>query len=398
MQKVIALALIVLLSAPTGVFAQPPSSQAVAEEDLWATLQGLTPGTSLQLTLANGQNATGNVVEVRPDAIVISGFSVDPSRVLTRLPDGTVLFLGSAVTRVRVGRVSPIVARAAPQSGHRSTGRLAALGALIGLAAGTLGMLASSDCTQEGGFCGLYVVTGAGMGAGIGAGVGAIVGLARKGSRTAPPAAQPPSPTFQRARAPKWDMDGGIGSLYQFDAESDTRNPSLVQGNWQVEAYRVGLGRYWTTHLKTEASVTMVPRGFGTYDVETVPVAGLPQGADIFTERESTLTQMTLGGSYQFLENAFVHPFLMAGVQTGWLRVHRFRAERAFTESNGTFVVRYRALALDERYTETLASALVGGGAKVYVNRRIFVRPELLCAFGGAITETTARLGVGVDF
>ena len=31
-------------------------------------------------------------------------------------------------------------------------------------------MLASPDCTQEGGYCGAYLLIGAGVGAGVGAG------------------------------------------------------------------------------------------------------------------------------------------------------------------------------------------------------------------------------------
>lgn len=206
------------------------------------------------------------------------------------------------------------------------------------------------------------------------------------------------APPAQPAGFVTWDIEGGVGWLNRSDLNWRTRIPAEIQSSASVDAYRIGLGRYWTTHLKTEASVSMVPREFGSSDVQTIPVAGLPGGGDIYTAKRSTLTQMLLAGTYQFRDNAFVHPFLTGGLQVDWLRVHRFRDERAYTQSNGVFIVRYRALALDEHYVETLVSAVGGGGAKVYFNRRIFVRPEALVALGGAITQVTLLLGVGVDF
>lgn len=63
---------------------------------------------------------------------------------------------------------------------RRSVGRMVAIGTLIGAGSGAAVMLASPDCTQEGGLCGAYVGLGAGLGAGIGALVGLIVGVARR--------------------------------------------------------------------------------------------------------------------------------------------------------------------------------------------------------------------------
>lgn len=209
---------------------------------------------------------------------------------------------------------------------------------------------------------------------------------------------QQPSQTSELAHPLKWDVDGGIGWLSREDADWNTRTPAEVQSSWGIAAYRLGLGHYWTTHLKTEASVTSVPGEFGLFDVEKIPVAGLPEGGDVFTDKRSTPTQLALGGTYQFRENAFAHPFITAGVQVEWLRIHRFRDARTYTVGTGASTVRYSAPALDERHVETLAAPFVGGGLKFYVNRRVFIRPEYLRSFGGAISESTARLGFGLDF
>lgn len=63
---------------------------------------------------------------------------------------------------------------------RRSVGRMVVIGTLIGAGGGAAVMLASPDCTQEGGYCGPYMGMGAGLGAGIGALVGLIVGVARR--------------------------------------------------------------------------------------------------------------------------------------------------------------------------------------------------------------------------
>jgi opacity protein-like surface antigen len=209
--------------------------------------------------------------------------------------------------------------------------------------------------------------------------------------------AQQPSPVAQPEML-NWDTDGGIGWLGREDAEWNTRTPADVQSNWGLAAYHLGFGRYWTRHLKTEASVTAVPGEFGLFDVETIPVVGLPNGGDVFTDKRSTLTQMTLGGTYQFRDNAFATPFVTAGLHVEWLRVHRSREARTYTVGTGASAVRYTAPALDERHTEVGSSPFVGGGLKFYVNRRVFIRPEYRMSFGGAISESTVRIGFGMDF
>jgi hypothetical protein len=64
----IALMLIVLLTGPTGVFAQAPQ---VAQGDVWSVVQDLPTGTRLKLTLSDGAEVTGTVVDIRTDAVVM---------------------------------------------------------------------------------------------------------------------------------------------------------------------------------------------------------------------------------------------------------------------------------------------------------------------------------------
>ena len=60
--------------------------------------------------------------------------------------------------------------------------------------------------------------------------------------------------------------------------------------------------------------------------------------------------------------------------------------------------ITYTVPALDERTTQFHTRPFVAGGAKVYVNDRVFIRPEALMSFGSGFRELTLRVAVGADF
>ena len=170
----------------------------------------------------------------------------------------------------------------------------------------------------------------------------------------------------------KWDAIGGFG--LRFGAEDDAAVPT---GEWNAE-----LGRYWTPHLKT--SVTLSTTGAsvygGTYTLQT------------FTQTEKESSGAGFGGTvaYQFLDNVFAHPYVIAGMRIA-----------SVSEISRT----YSGSSLRLLSTTTLPSHLegrpiFGGGFKSYFdNGRAFMRSELVLAIGpqGA-SHPVLRFGAGVDF
>lgn len=189
---------------------------------------------------------------------------------------------------------------------------------------------------------------------------------------------------------PRWDAGGGVGLFYM--RPLDDRE---FDDYWDVHGdVRVDVGRYWTTHLKTEIGLSL-PQTWTDYRYDPFPVTGPASGANSFTEVKRRLTTFSPSVTYQFLENTFAHPYLSAGVRMGVLETHERREERTATQNQITVTVP----ALDERSTSVRAAPFVAGGFKSYFNDRAFVRSEALVAFrSGAAEQLTFRLAFGLDF
>jgi hypothetical protein len=100
MQKFIILALVVALFG----------TNVVAQQDVWAVVQGFPLGSRVKLTLANGQDVTGTVVEIQADAVAMTrldthgkGLTMPAS---ASRSDGSILFLRSTVAQARKGGLS----------------------------------------------------------------------------------------------------------------------------------------------------------------------------------------------------------------------------------------------------------------------------------------------------
>lgn len=185
--------------------------------------------------------------------------------------------------------------------------------------------------------------------------------------------------------APKWDAGSGFSLLWVRDADvGDEGDGSL--GEYQL---RLDVGRYWTPHLKLGLFAASGPR-FRTAQLAYVDANGRPYPAVITTH--ARLVTVAPGLSYQFGDNAFMHPYVTAGVQIGLLRMHRERNPDAFRAP-------VPVPRIDERESAVHARPFAAAGFKAYFNRRVFVRPEVLGAFGpSGIRQFTLHLGAGVDF
>lgn len=191
----------------------------------------------------------------------------------------------------------------------------------------------------------------------------------------------------QQPEMPKWDAGASFGLMF-----GNGWYPTDTYDEPQA-AYHFELGRFWTSHLKTDAAVILTHNQRG-YEYGAYPVAGAPF-AYSYTEHERRLTAFSGAITYQFFENAMMHPFVSAGLQVGASHDHAFRNPQVFTANRITYTVP----ALDTRSFDTIARPYVSVGAKSYFNERTFVKSEWSVAVGNrGVSHSILRLGFGFDF
>lgn len=209
----------------------------------------------------------------------------------------------------------------------------------------------------------------------------ACAGLLILAASATPSAAQsaavPPSRSITPAVFPRWDVSGSMGML---NVSSSAIGGSPWRTWDQKFEYRADLGRYWTTHLRTELSVG-TSNGWDETEVTPLPPGGVPGPAYGFTEVERRLTTVAPAATWQFRENAFMHPYVSAGVKLGILQ------QRRVWPSPG------------EPTTSLVARPFLAGGFKSYVSRSVFVRTEGRVAVGSTGAQQISILaGIGFDF
>jgi len=222
----------------------------------------------------------------------------------------------------------------------------------------------------------------------------ALAGFLLAAAWTSHAAAQTPSPPPSRSLVPvafpRWDLSGSLGMLNISTADSGRS----WRGWDQRFEYRADLGRYWTTHARTELSVG-TSNGWEDYEVAPFPVPGVPAPIYAATDIERRLTTVAPAVTWQFRENAFMHPYVSGGVKIGILEEHRLRTPDLYRFGpQGALVP-----PLDERTTRVLARPFVAGGFKSYISRSAFVRTEGRVGVGSTGPRQVSILaGVGFDF
>lgn len=199
---------------------------------------------------------------------------------------------------------------------------------------------------------------------------------------------QPLSAAAQEPNLPKWDAGASFGLLWGQGWHQGGENydePFVV--------YHIELGRFWTTHLKTDTAVILT-NSRRDYDYEFVAVSGLPGGYS-FTEHERQLTAASGAVTYQFFENQMMHPFVSAGLHVGSGHDHAYRNQLTHTANRVTYTIP----AIDTETTTVLVRPFFAVGAKSYFNERTFIRSEFAGVVGSkGLSHGTLRLGFGFDF
>ena len=197
-----------------------------------------------------------------------------------------------------------------------------------------------------------------------------------------------PARTVVPAAFPRWDAGGSLGLLVI--STSDSGNS---WDGWDQKAdYRFDVGRYWTTHLKTEVAVS-TSNPWRDYDVRPVaPGVPAPYAYDIIDRH------LYYRGPGDHLAVSREH--LHAPV------CQRRREGRRAPGASPTRRRPYRpgppgyaVPALDERRHVVTGRPFAAGGFKSYISRSVFVRTEGRLGFAqDGIRQVSMLAGVGVDF
>lgn len=144
------------------------------------------------------------------------------------------------------------------------------------------------------------------------------------------------------------------------------------------------LGRYWTTHWKTDMRIVT-----GRERAVALDAAVLPDGRS--TSVRSVIGPFGISSSttYEFFEHASTRPYGSIGLDV-----------LQFSQSRQIYSAWHQALATDRQHTSVLVRPFVAGGFKKYVGHtRAFMRSDTIIAAGPQLLRNaTFHIGAGIDF
>lgn len=198
--------------------------------------------------------------------------------------------------------------------------------------------------------------------------------------------AQQPTPP------PKWEANGSVGLVEARPGENQSG-----WDHWYAQGrYAAAIGYYWTPHLKTEFEYALSGEG-ARYVQEYVRVGSTfyPYSFESFHR----LQQMSLRMSWQFRENAWVHPYLSAGFVVDAERQNHYVPPQYLPPgSRSDELVRLQASLTAGNKVEWRSGVTVGGGAKFYMSKNTFFNAAALATVSKPASTISLIAGVGIDF
>lgn len=204
-------------------------------------------------------------------------------------------------------------------------------------------------------------------------------------------------PAIARAQAATPQQLSGSGRRVDLSAGVGwycARVDDAVYERWYNDAasYDVQVGYYVTENVKIELGAAAAGEG-RSWSADTRIDA---RGRVEHLNREHFFHVGTVSGAlvYQFRRNAWIHPFLGAGVDVD--RERERVITRVYPIASSVYPGPY-----DE--TDTTKTEIVGGmfavaGLKTYFNERTFFRADLKVGGLTDADKVVARMGFGVDF
>jgi hypothetical protein len=201
------------------------------------------------------------------------------------------------------------------------------------------------------------------------------------------------SPTNAGAQT-AWDAAGFAGL---FIAHTDASATDGYAEDWSNAAQGGAVfGRYLTPHFKLELEASTTSRGV-QYASTPVSVPGLPYPYWLYTEVRTSVRSLSSVGVWQFRDNEWVHPFVLAGVSADWDASFINVPPQIYhgdPRSPSALVAEGRT----EERTDVHVRGVFGGGAKLYFTERAFVRSDARFTWGADRQHLVLRAGIGIDF
>jgi hypothetical protein len=196
---------------------------------------------------------------------------------------------------------------------------------------------------------------------------------------------------------PPWDVAGFAGVFNGHTAPAD--GPGYRDDWFHAVQTGIVLGRHLTRHVKLELEAAATNGGEWLRERQ-ITIPGYPFPYPIGSEVTTSVRSAGAALTWQFRDNEWVHPFLQAGVSVDFDREQTRTWEQSFIPDPRSGVLPRVPLveASFEDETTRHVRGLVGGGAKLYVSERAFVRTDGRWSFGDERQNLALRLGFGVDF
>jgi hypothetical protein len=186
----------------------------------------------------------------------------------------------------------------------------------------------------------------------------------------------------------RFELAAGVG---WFNAD-----PERGDADWYNDTlwYGVEGGYFFTEHVKAEFGVSAATEG-SSWSTETpVDSAGRPVSY-VSSQHAHRVSSFSAGLTYQFGSNAWVHPYLGAGVDidrdrvrtTSWVQPHYPRAG---------YEVPYQLP--EEVTTEMVPRVFAVAGAKLFITQHVFFKADVKVAGQSGVDKVTARVLFGADF
>lgn len=157
----------------------------------------------------------------------------------------------------------------------------------------------------------------------------------------------------------------------------------------------VTVGRYWTEHLKTEAELAITGNGnlVSFEELESEPHVS----RYLYRDHTYQIRTLSLVQAWQFGRNAWVHPFVGAGVDLDWER--RTTKETVQVWDSRTDPSQFSTETLPRHIrTDVIARGVAIAGLKAYLARNAFFRTDVRGSFTDGVDNVAWRFGFGWDF
>jgi opacity protein-like surface antigen len=186
---------------------------------------------------------------------------------------------------------------------------------------------------------------------------------------------------------PRIDVSASIGWLGHHPGDE-----GFDSDDWNARWYGgAQVGYYWNEHLKTEAHVGLTSEG-ESWVVYPANVAPRPSAPHFTNEaRRHRDVMLSVGQTWQFLHNQWVHPFVGGGVDVNHARLRR----ELHTFTPGDAMAPQISQSEEQRWHTGVHGI---AGVKVYFTTRSFVRFDGRIASGQDGQHVTWRVGLGTDF